>query len=239
MVHRTDMDDAGEAVFQRDLVALVPHMRAFARSLTGDATQADDLAQDTLMKAWRNRTGFQAGTNMKAWVFMILRNQFYSDRRRSWRTTPLDPEVAERSLIANDNPTATLELDDLRQALNQLPVTQREALILVGAGGLAYEEAAVICGCPVGTVKSRVSRARTALEALLASGDFVRDGAPAGAASRTLLADLDHLRGETSASAEAHAAEVRAAEVRAAEVRAAKVQTADPAGERIVAPTGG
>ena len=194
MVHRADLDSAGEAAFQQDLVALVPQMRAFARSLTGDAAQADDLAQDTLMKAWRNRTGFQTGTNMKAWVFMILRNQFYSDRRRSWRSTPLDPEVAERSLIANDNPTATLELDDLRQALNQLPATQREALILVGAGGLAYEEAAVICGCPVGTVKSRVSRARAALEALLASGDFVRDGAPAGAASRTLLADLDQLR---------------------------------------------
>ena len=194
MVHRTDLDAAGEAAFQRDLVALVPHMRAFARSLTGDAAQADDLAQDTVLKAWRSRSAFEQGTNMKAWVFMILRNQFYSDKRRAWRSTPLDPEVAERSLVANDNPTAALELDDLRQALNQLPVTQREALILVGAGGLAYEEAAVICGCPVGTVKSRVSRARAALEALLASGEFVRDGAPAGQATGRLLADLDHLR---------------------------------------------
>ena len=135
---------------------------------------------------------------MKPWVFMILRNHFYSDKRRSWRSIQLDPEVAERSLVANDNPTATLELDDLRQAINQLPVTQREALILVGAGGLAYEEAAVICGCPVGTVKSRVSRARAALGALLASGDFVRDGAAAGDATAALLEDLDRLRRSSS-----------------------------------------
>ena len=194
MVHRTDLDAAGEAAFQRDLVALIPHARAFARSLTGDAAQADDLAQDTVLKAWRSRSAFERDTNMKAWVFMILRNQFYSDKRRSWRSTPLDPEVAERALVANDNPTATLELDDLRQALNQLPATQREALILVGAGGLAYEEAAVICGCPVGTVKSRVSRARAALAALLASGDFARDGAPAGEATHKLLSDLEDLR---------------------------------------------
>ena len=199
MVHRTDLDAAGEAAFQRDLVALVPHMRAFARSLTGDPAQADDLAQDTVLKAWRSRSAFETGTNLKAWVFMILRNQFYSDKRRAWRSTPLDPEVAERSLVANDNPTATLELDDLRQALNQLPATQREAIILVGAGGLAYEEAAAICGCPVGTVKSRVSRARAALEGLLASGEFARDGAPAGQATGRLLADLEHLRHPSAA----------------------------------------
>ncbi len=221
MVHRTDLDSAGEAAFQQDLVALVPQMRAFARSLTGDAAQADDLAQDTMLKAWRSRSAFEQGTNLKAWVFMILRNQFYSDKRRSWRSTSLDPEVAERSLVANDNPTATLELDDLRQALNHLPVTQREALILVGAGGLAYEEAAVICGCPVGTVKSRVSRARAALEALLASGDFARDGAPAGQATGRLLADLDELRRPSAAAS--------------AERLGAGEDAADPAAEKTLA----
>ncbi|WP_158915813.1 sigma-70 family RNA polymerase sigma factor [Caulobacter sp. S45] len=194
MVHRNELDAAAEAEFQRALVAMIPHMRAFARSLTGDATQADDLAQETVLKAWTNRTAFEIGSNLKAWLFMILRNQFYSDKRRSWRSVPLDPEVAERSLVANDDPSAALDLDDLRQALNRLPIPQREALILVGASGLSYEEAAVICGCAVGTVKSRVSRARVALDALLTSGDFTRDGAPAGDAGRKILAQADQIR---------------------------------------------
>ena len=142
MIHRTELDAAGEAAFQRDLTALIPKMRAFARTLTGDAASADDLAQDALMKAWRNRTGFEAGTNMKAWTFMILRNQFYSEKRRSWRSTQLDPEVAERSLVANDDPTSVVELKELQQALQYLPAAQREALILVGAGGFSYDEVA-------------------------------------------------------------------------------------------------
>ena len=99
-----------DAQFQADLVALLPQMRAFSRSLTGDRAQADDLAQEAMLKAWRGRNGFQAGTNMKAWTFMIVRNQFLSDKRRSWRSQPLDPEVAERTLIAADNPGATMEV---------------------------------------------------------------------------------------------------------------------------------
>ena len=98
---------------------------------------------------------------------MILRNQFYSEKRRSWRSTPLDAEVAENTLVASDNPTAPMELLDLRAALNKLPDDQKEALILVGAGGMAYEEAAQVCQCAVGTIKSRVSRARRALEVIL------------------------------------------------------------------------
>ena len=98
---------------------------------------------------------------------MILRNQFYSEKRRSWRCTPLDAEVAENTLVANDNPTAPMELLELRAALNKLPDDQREALILVGAGGMAYEEAAQVCQVAVGTIKSRVSRARKALEVLM------------------------------------------------------------------------
>lgn len=156
-----------EARFRQDLVRLIPHLRAFARSLCGDATAADDLAQDAMLKAWDARASFQAGTNMKAWAFMILRNQFYSEKRRSWRSTPLDAEVAENTLVASDNPTAPMELLDLRAALNKLPDDQKEALILVGAGGMAYEEAAQVCQCAVGTIKSRVSRARRALEVIL------------------------------------------------------------------------
>jgi RNA polymerase sigma-70 factor (ECF subfamily) len=91
------MDHHDQKTFERDLIALIPHLRAFARSLCGDATSADDLAQDAVAKAWGSRNSFAMGTNMKAWTFMILRNQFYSDKRRSWRSVALDPEVAERT----------------------------------------------------------------------------------------------------------------------------------------------
>jgi RNA polymerase sigma-70 factor (ECF subfamily) len=165
-----DLDEAAEAAFKRDLVGLIPHLRAFARTLCGDPAAADDLAQDAMMKAWDARTSFQPGTNMKAWTFMILRNQFYSEKRRSWRQSQLDQEAAERTLVAADDPAAPIALDELRQALSSLPDEQREALILVGAGGFAYEEAAEICGCAVGTIKSRVARGRVALEALLSEG---------------------------------------------------------------------
>ena len=179
--------------FKRELVQLIPHLRAFARTLCGDPAAADDLAQDAMMKAWDARASFQMGTNMKAWTFMILRNQFYSEKRRSWRQTQLDQEAAERTLIAVDDPEAPVALDELRQGLAMLPPEQREALILVGAGGFAYEEAAEICGCAVGTVKSRVSRARRALHAILDEGAYDRDGAAAGDAMRSILADAERL----------------------------------------------
>lgn len=190
-----DLDAADEAAFKRELVGLIPHLRAFARTLCGDPAAADDLAQDAMMKAWDARTSFQPGTNMKAWTFMILRNQFYSEKRRSWRQTQLDQEAAERTLVAADDPSAPIALDELRQALSSLPDEQREALILVGAGGFAYEEAAEICQCAVGTVKSRVSRARRALHSLLESGGYARDGSPAAEAMSAILADAERLSG--------------------------------------------
>jgi RNA polymerase sigma-70 factor (ECF subfamily) len=182
-----------EAQFKRELVALIPHLRAFARTLAGDPAGADDLAQDAMMKAWDARASYQMGTNMKAWTFMILRNQFYSEKRRSWRQTQLDQEAAERTLIAADDPESPVALDELRLSIGMLPAEQREALILVGAGGFAYEEAAEICGCAVGTVKSRVSRARKALQGILEAGAYDRDGAPAGEAMRSILSDAERL----------------------------------------------
>ena len=176
--------------FERDLIALIPHMRAFARSLCGDAAQADDLAQDTLAKALRARESYQLGTNMKAWLFMILRNQFYSEKRRSWRGTQLDQTAAEETLRAVDDPSSALELNELRMALNMLPEVQREALVMVGAGGFSYEQAAAITGVAVGTVKSRVSRARTALHEIMEAGAFDRDQEPARNAMATILADV-------------------------------------------------
>jgi RNA polymerase sigma-70 factor, ECF subfamily len=186
-------DPARDNIFKKELVALIPHLRAFARTLTGDPTAADDLAQDAMMKAWDARASFQLGTNMKAWTFMILRNQFYSEKRRSWRQSQLDQEAAERTLVAVDDPEAPVALDELRQGLAMLPPEQREALILVGAGGFAYEEAADICGCAVGTVKSRVSRARKALQSILEDGSYDRDGLSAGDAMRSILADAERL----------------------------------------------
>lgn len=188
-------DSADDGAFKQELVTLIPHLRAFARTLTGDPTAADDLAQDAMMKAWDARASYQLGTNMKAWTFMILRNQFYSEKRRSWRQSRLDQEAAERTLVAVDDPESPLALDELRQALNTLPEEQREALILVGAGGFAYEEAAEICQCAVGTVKSRVSRARKALLATLEAGAYGRDGRAAGDAMRSILAAADRLSG--------------------------------------------
>jgi RNA polymerase sigma-70 factor (ECF subfamily) len=185
---------AMEGRFKRELVALIPHLRAFARTLTGDQAGADDLAQDALMKAWDARASYQMGTNMKAWTFMILRNQFYSNKRRDWRSTSLDPEVAERSLVATDNPTSGLELDELRRAIAMLPAEQREALILIGAAGLSYDEAAEITGVAIGTVKSRVSRARDRLALIYAEGGIPHDDQPAHFAMAAILTQVADLR---------------------------------------------
>jgi len=160
---------------QDELIALIPHMRAFARSLCRDRAQADDLTQDALASAWRRRASYTPGTNLRAWVFMIVRNQFYSDKRRSWRVSQLDPKIAEETLVAVTAPTASLELDDVRRAMLELPDLQREALTLVAVAGLPYHEAAMICACAEGTIKSRVSRARQSLVEILARGELKFD----------------------------------------------------------------
>jgi len=190
----TDFTPAQEASFKADLVALIPHMRAFARTLCHDFTLAEDLAQDALARAWRCRTSYEPGTNLKAWVFMILRNGFYSHTRRSWRSCELDPEVAASTLVAVSNPTGALELNDLRRAMNMLPSDQREVLILIGAAGLSYEEAADICGVAVGTVKSRVSRARARLAEILEGGELDDDGIMPHAAMADIFSRADRLR---------------------------------------------
>jgi RNA polymerase sigma-70 factor (ECF subfamily) len=190
-----DAQHAADEVFKAELIGLIPQMRAFARSLCMNTAEAEDLAQEGLLKAWNSRASYQPGTNMKAWTFMIIRNQFYSDKRRSWRSTPLDPETAERTLVAATDPVASIELDEVRRALAMLSDEQREALIMVGAGGLAYEEVAEICGCAVGTIKSRVSRARDRLAEILASGAYDEDEVRPSAAMAHIFAQLDSLRG--------------------------------------------
>ncbi len=151
-----------------DMLRTIPSLRAFAFSLCGNADRADDLVQETLMKAWINQNSFTQGTSMSAWLFTILRNVFYSEYRKRRREVEDAEGTMAARLISVPEQNGHMDLQDLRSALQKLPAEQREALILVGGSGFAYEEAAQICGCALGTLKSRVNRARTAIAALLA-----------------------------------------------------------------------
>ena len=186
--------------FEEELLEAVPFMRAFGRTLTGDSEQAEDLAQETVLQAWRCRGQFHPGTNLRAWLSTILRNRFYStQRRRKWRAE-YDPEAMERTLVAPDDPCSNVELEDVRRALAMLPDFQREALILVGAGGMRYEEVAEVMGCPVGTVKSRVRRARDELQSILFEGRA--DPAPrSSGALEALVSDFDRIRNRSNFAA--------------------------------------
>lgn len=165
-----DRTSLSDAEFKKQLAEVIPHLRAFGRSLSGNRDVADDLVQETLLKAWAARERFQAGTNMRAWTFIILRNYYLSQMRRSRFRGEWDELAADRMLAAPAGQDKQVELSDMQRALMQLPQSQREALILVGAGGFAYEEAAEICEVAVGTIKSRVARGRAALEQILEDG---------------------------------------------------------------------
>lgn len=158
-----------DADFKVALLQIMPELRAFARSLVGRRDAADDLVQDTLIRAWGARKRFEACTNMRAWTFRILRNRQRTLWQRSKRWVEWDGAV-ERTMVTDASQGVPIELQELYGALQQLPPNQREALILVGAGGLSHEEAAEICQCALGTIKSRVARARQALERILANG---------------------------------------------------------------------
>ena len=201
-------DEAGEAAptewvslsdpeFKDQLAAVIPHLRAFGRSLSGSRDLADDLVQETLLKAWAARKRFQAGTNMRAWTFIILRNLFLSQMRRARFKGEWDELTASKILAAPASQDRHIELSDMQRALMHLPQPQREALILVGAGGFAYEEAAEICGCAVGTIKSRVARGRVALEGLLTSGKLPSRRQhrtdPNKSALQTIMGEVDDL----------------------------------------------
>src|SRR5229473_3730580 len=146
-----------------DLVALLPDLRAFARFMCREREAADDLVQNTVLAALDKHDQFAPGTNLKGWLFTIMRNRFYSDLRTQRRRPASIDNDAAAPLAAVDNPEATLALKELSSALWQLSPQAREALVLVGAGGFSYEEAATLCGCSVGTLKARVSRARKQL----------------------------------------------------------------------------
>jgi RNA polymerase sigma-70 factor (ECF subfamily) len=160
-----------EPELRDQLLAAIPSLRAFAISLCGSPDRADDLVQDTLVKAWTNLHRFERGTNLNAWLFTILRNGFFSEHRKRVREVEdVDGSYAAR-LTTIPQQGAHLDFEDFRTALMRLPADQREALLLVGAQGFSYDEAAEICGCAVGTVKSRVNRARSRLADLLMLGE--------------------------------------------------------------------
>jgi len=167
---------AADQKFRDDLVALIPSLRSFARGLCGWRDMADDLAQDAMVRGWAARRSFTPGTNFRAWMFMILRNQFYTTIRKDKRMTSWDPEVAERVLVEAPAQQDAIHVADVAKALQKLPPEQREVLIMVGANGVSYEEAAEVIGCAVGTIKSRLARGRKALALLI---DGPSDAAPA------------------------------------------------------------
>lgn len=176
--------------FKREMLNVVPHLRAFARGLCGRADFADDLVQETLLKAWAAQARFEPGTSMRAWTFVILRNVYLSELRRNRFRGDYDETQAERILTAPAGQESPLHLGDLHRALMTLPPERREALLLVGAGGFSYEEAADICGCAVGTIKSRVGRARAALAAMIEDGSLPKRSSEDGVAHAEIMRGL-------------------------------------------------
>jgi RNA polymerase sigma-70 factor (ECF subfamily) len=156
--------------FKDLLVQSIPALRAYARSLTGSADRADDLVQEALAKAWAARNSFQPGTFFRAWIFTILRNTLFSQQRRNDPLSHSVPEDQAYHIAAVTNPESSLHVDDFRRALSQISADQREALTLVIGGGLSYEEAAQVMNCAVGTIKSRVARARRDMERMIVEG---------------------------------------------------------------------
>ncbi|WP_299629237.1 RNA polymerase sigma factor [uncultured Tateyamaria sp.] len=150
-----------------ELVTHLGAMRAFAMSLTRNAALADDIVQDALVKAWSNIGSFQPGTNMRAWLFTILRNTYYSHHRKRKREVEDTEGEMSAGLAQKPDHDGRLQMRDFNTAFGELPEEQREALVLVGAGGFSYEEAAETCGVAVGTIKSRVNRGRARLIALM------------------------------------------------------------------------
>lgn len=192
--------------FVDELERLLPEMRAFARSLCKDPILADDLVQDTCLKAWSAVDKFNPDNEMRPWLFTILRNEFYQHTRRAWRSTELEPDQAERSLVSNECLEAKSDFRVMQAAIDALPAGQKEALILVVAAGFTYEEAGKICNCSDGTVKSRVSRAReTVMHAMAQADSGNAKVSSSGKTLDALLAEIDALQllqsGETRTKA--------------------------------------
>jgi RNA polymerase sigma-70 factor (ECF subfamily) len=176
--------------FNSRLEEQMPRLRRYARGLTRDVNRADDLVQDTLVRALAKQHLWQAGTNLRAWLFTLMHNQHVNDVRRSNREGGnLDVEDMAAVLVANTDPTASRQLYELERALARLPLEQRESILLVGLEGLRYDEAATILGVPIGTVRSRLSRGRDALRKLMGM-DEIEAPAAATAEAEELTEEL-------------------------------------------------
>lgn len=161
------MSQQSKQNFKEDLIKTLPSLRAFAVSLVRTSDKAEDLVQDTIVKAWSKQESFKLGTNLKAWLFTILRNEFYSQMRKSGREIQDTNNVFSNNMSIHPPQYGSLDFKDFKKALDSLPSDQREAIILIGASGFSYEDAAQICDCAIGTIKSRVSRARIKLQNIL------------------------------------------------------------------------
>jgi RNA polymerase sigma-70 factor, ECF subfamily len=168
------------------VLATVPQLRAFATSLCGSIDRADDLVQETLLRALTRIDSFKPGTNLHAWLFTILRNEFRSEYRKRRREVEDPEERYVESLRTPPEQLARIEFKELLAALGKLPPDQREVLVLVGAAGFSYDEAAAICGCPIGTIKSRMNRGRIRLAEML-SVESVYDFGPDGVTRAILI----------------------------------------------------
>ena len=157
--------------FTDDMIASLPALRRFARSLCRQGDMAEDLVQETMMRAWSSRHTFHPGSNFGAWIFTILRNYFYSTARKRSRMIAWDPEAAERILIQQPEQESDLHVQDIQSAVRELPNSQREMLVMIAGAGMSYEEAAIAANCKIGTVKSRVFRGRAAIRASIGSGE--------------------------------------------------------------------
>ncbi len=184
-ISKAEFEPASKPAFDwRDqVVHMIPALRAFAWSISRNGADADDLVQETLIKAWSHRDRFEPGTNLRAWLFTILRNTYYTAITRRRREVRDEDGRHAASLVSAPAQEWRLTMGALQNALAQLPIEHREAVILVGAAGLSYEEAAEICGCPLGTIKSRVNRARSRLAKLMDMEPEAHDAANSDAAS--------------------------------------------------------
>jgi len=169
----------GASKFREGLVAALPQLRGFAHSLTMNANRADDLVQETVLKAWKNQHCFQPDTSLNAWLFTILRNQFYTECRKAKREVEDTDGAAAARLTSLPDQEDRIEVQQVWEKLAKLPPAQREALLLIGMHGMTYEAAAEVLGCETGTVKSRVSRARSLLSEMLGFADGRLSRAPA------------------------------------------------------------
>ena len=157
--------DGREKTFQTSLLAMVPNLQRFARSLLRNPVGADDLLQNTLLRAWRSRASFAPGTNLEAWLFTIMRNQFYNEHRKRGREVQDEDGTQAERMVSLPEQGGHLDLSDVRTALDRLAPSMRQALVLVAIENLTYEQTATVMNCQIGTVKSRVWRARTQLSA--------------------------------------------------------------------------